>query len=318
MVVKYPAGNRLYVVRTQADGTACIVNTNDECIAQVRRLPSGFNVDDLPDDVPPTVPGGRDEAPPPAPAPEPEPEAPGPPGSVPGPPGDPGEPGPVGPAGPADDAIDWDAVCPKWPRNYEDEIYEVYGSISYTLPDPGGEGEPTFTMEYDPDDHGDGWVVSPLPALSGRTLSFSVSGPSDRSTYWHANDLHFRFEVSNAYSERDDSSCYRYRTTHDVRIHVGNPTAPEFWSSSTSKRTFTKGVSASTRLNANLQYEYPRATLTLTGGPSGMSLSGRWFDILTGTPDTAGTGTATVTATNASGSDSHSFEWEVTEPEATP
>ncbi len=290
------------------------MNTNDECIAQVRRLPSGFNVDDLPDDVPPTVPGGRDEAPPPAPAPEPEPEAPGTPGSVPGPSGDPGEPGP---AAPADDAIDWDAVCPKWPVNYEDEIYEFYGSISYTLPDPGGEGEPTFTMEYDDGWHGDGWVVSPLPALSGRTLSFSVSGPSSDDDYNGSGRINFDFEVSNAYSERDDSRC-SYRTTHDVEIYIGNATAPQFAFSSTSKRTFTKGVSASTLLDVQLENEYPPATLTLTGGPSGMSLSGRLFDRLTGTPDTAGTGTGTVTATNASGSDSHSFEWEVTEPEATP
>lgn len=167
-------------------------------------------------------------------------------------------------------------------------------------------------------------MVSPLPALSGRTLSFSVSGPSSSDRDDGSGGFYFSFEVSNSYSERDDSQCYSKRT-HYVEIYVGNPTAPVFKDSSTSKRTFTKGVSASTRLRTGLRFEYPRATLTLTGGPSGMSLSGPnsatgnvFGRYLRGTPDTAGTGTATVTATNASGSDSHSFEWEVTEPEATP
>ena len=179
-------------------------------------------------------------------------------------------------------------------------------------------------MEYR-ENHGSGWVVSPLPALSGRTLSFSVSGPSSDDGDDGSGVFYFSFEVSNAYSERDDSRCWSVEHDHDVDIHVGSPTAPEFWDSSSSKRTFTKGVSASTRLNTGLLYEYPRATLTLTGGPSGMSLSGpnavtgnTFGRYLRGTPDTAGTGTATVTATNASGSDSHSFEWEVTEPETTP
>ena len=63
LVVKYETGNRLYVVRTQADGTACIVDTHDRCIVQVTVLPDGFDLSDLPADVPPTIPDGQAEAP---------------------------------------------------------------------------------------------------------------------------------------------------------------------------------------------------------------------------------------------------------------
>lgn len=119
LVVVYAEDNiRLYVVRAQ-DGAECIVDTRNQCIARVTDLAAGFDVDDLPDDVPATVPGGR--AAPPAPEPA---APPPPPTSVPA------------PAGPADDGIDWEAVCPKWPGEYYRRSYETYGSISYTLPDP--------------------------------------------------------------------------------------------------------------------------------------------------------------------------------------
>ena len=78
LVVKYETGNRLYVVRTQADGTACIVDTHDRCIVQVTVLPDGFDLSDLPADVPPTMPAGQPEAPA-----EPEPEPPPAPASIP-------------------------------------------------------------------------------------------------------------------------------------------------------------------------------------------------------------------------------------------
>ena len=320
LVVVYAADNiRLYVVRAQ-DGAECIVDTRNQCIARVTDLAAGFNVDDLPDDVPATVPGGR--AAPPAPAPAPEPDAPPPPPtSVPAPAGDPGEPGP---AGPADDAIDWEAVCPKWRRASIDR-YEIFGSISYTLPDPGGEGEPTFTMEVSHAQQPEYWTVSPAPALNGRTLTFTVSSGGDpiKDDADGDGSISFYFSVSNAYSERDDSRCGYYSMSHSVDIHVGDPTAPEFRSKTGSKRTFTKGVSATIVVRHGLDYEYPRATITATGVPSGMSLThggSRYFmkGTMTGTPDTVGTGTVTVTATNASGTDTHSFEWEVKEPETTP
>ena len=59
IVISYPGGNRLYVVSRRSDGTACVVDTNDECLVQVSDLPEDFDLRELPDDVAPTIPGGR-------------------------------------------------------------------------------------------------------------------------------------------------------------------------------------------------------------------------------------------------------------------
>ena len=59
IVIRYTSGNRLYVISRRSDGTSCVVDTNDRCIAQVTELPDGFDLDDLPDDVAPTIPAGR-------------------------------------------------------------------------------------------------------------------------------------------------------------------------------------------------------------------------------------------------------------------
>lgn len=59
IVIRYPAGTRLYILSRRADGTTCVVDTHDACVAEVSDLPDGFEVDDLPDDVPPTIPAGR-------------------------------------------------------------------------------------------------------------------------------------------------------------------------------------------------------------------------------------------------------------------
>ena len=66
IVIRYPGGNRLYVVSRRSDGTSCVVDTNDQCIAQVTELPDGFDLGDLPDDVAPTIPAGRPAPEPPA------------------------------------------------------------------------------------------------------------------------------------------------------------------------------------------------------------------------------------------------------------
>lgn len=59
LIVVYDSDNvRVYVVRTD-DDTECIINTRNECVAQVTELADGFDVDDLPRNVPATVPGGR-------------------------------------------------------------------------------------------------------------------------------------------------------------------------------------------------------------------------------------------------------------------
>ena len=59
IVINYPGGNRLYVISRRADGSTCIVDTNDRCIAQVTELPDDFDLQDLPEDVAPTIPAGR-------------------------------------------------------------------------------------------------------------------------------------------------------------------------------------------------------------------------------------------------------------------
>ena len=72
IVIRYPGGNRLYIVTRRGDGTSCVVDLNDECIAKVTDLPDDFDLEDLPDDAPPTIPGGRPApstvSPPPAPS----------------------------------------------------------------------------------------------------------------------------------------------------------------------------------------------------------------------------------------------------------
>ena len=69
IVVRYPGGNRLYIISRRGDGTSCIVDTNDECVAEVSDLADDFDLSDLPDDVAPTIPAGRPAPPtPPAPA----------------------------------------------------------------------------------------------------------------------------------------------------------------------------------------------------------------------------------------------------------
>ena len=59
IVVRYTGGNRLYVISRRGDGTTCVVDTNDECVAHVSDLPEDFDLQDLPDDVAPTIPAGR-------------------------------------------------------------------------------------------------------------------------------------------------------------------------------------------------------------------------------------------------------------------
>ena len=59
IVIRYPGGNRLYVLSRRADGSSCVVDTNDQCIARVTDLPDDFDLDELPDDVAPTIPAGR-------------------------------------------------------------------------------------------------------------------------------------------------------------------------------------------------------------------------------------------------------------------
>ena len=69
IVIRYTSGNRLYVISRRGDGTSCVVDTNDECVAEVTDLPDDFDLGDLPDDVERTIPAGRAAAPTPSPSP---------------------------------------------------------------------------------------------------------------------------------------------------------------------------------------------------------------------------------------------------------
>ena len=67
IVIRYTSGNRLYVISRRGDGTSCVVDTNDECVAEVSELPDDFNLGDLPADVARTIPAGRPAPPTPSP-----------------------------------------------------------------------------------------------------------------------------------------------------------------------------------------------------------------------------------------------------------
>ncbi len=61
MVIRYPLFTWLYILSRRADGDTCIVDTSAECVAEVSDLPDDFDVKkDLPGDVEPVIPAGRD------------------------------------------------------------------------------------------------------------------------------------------------------------------------------------------------------------------------------------------------------------------
>ncbi len=64
IVIRYPEGTRLYILR-RGDGATCVVDTNNECVAEVSDLPDDFDLGDLPGDVAPVIPAGRDAPAPP-------------------------------------------------------------------------------------------------------------------------------------------------------------------------------------------------------------------------------------------------------------
>ncbi len=64
IVIRYPESTRLYILR-RGGGKTCVVDTNNECVAEVSDLPDDFEIGDLPDDVEPVIPAGRDAPAPP-------------------------------------------------------------------------------------------------------------------------------------------------------------------------------------------------------------------------------------------------------------
>ena len=142
IVIRYPEGNRLYVLSRRGDGTSCVVDTNDECVAQVSDLPDDFEVGDLPDDVAPTIPAGR-----PAPASPEEPAAP----EEPVNPGEPGAtanaPGTAGSPQPRDGAtsVTVDGPLLSWAAGDRATSYELYWGTEENLAADAALGTPVRT-----------------------------------------------------------------------------------------------------------------------------------------------------------------------------
>ncbi len=156
IVIRYPGGNRLYVLSRRADGSSCVVNTNDECIARVIDLPDDFDLETLPDDVAPTIPAGRpapptvgpsprDDETPPAPGPAPGDETPPAPSP---PPGDGAPPPATGPPGAARNpsprngatGVSRGAVTFSWDAAPGALSYDFYMGTTNDLPADGLEG----------------------------------------------------------------------------------------------------------------------------------------------------------------------------------
>ena len=128
IVIRYPGGNRLYIVTRRGDGTSCVVDLNDKCIAQVTDLPDDFDLETLPDDVAPTIPAGRPVSPPPTPS---EPTAP----SDPPTPSEPTAPSAAAPGAP------W---YPS-PRDGATNVDVDWAAFHWEAGDAGGRGGPRTT-----------------------------------------------------------------------------------------------------------------------------------------------------------------------------
>ena len=168
IVINYPGGNRLYVVSRRADGTTCVVDTNDQCIAQVTELPDDFDLKDLPEDVAPTIPAGR-PAPPTVSPPPAGGDTPAPPGGDGAPAPEPGTPpGAASTPQPSDGAtgVDgWRPVLLSWSAAPRALSYELYWGSRIRYLD----GTPIST------------------ASTFVTIANSVDLSRDRTYYWRVD-----------------------------------------------------------------------------------------------------------------------------------
>ena len=211
IVIRYTSGNRLYVISRRGDGTSCVVDTNDNCVAEVTDLPDDFDLDDLPDDVERTIPAGRPAPPtpsPPAGGDDTPPVASPPPAT--GPPGAAGSPQPANGA----TGVPVDAPLLTWAA--------VPGAVSYDV-HWSGFGEPTQTAGVT--------IASTFVRMSARESTHVVGGsPSTRlapnTTYY------WRVDAKSAYTRGcPPSSCTQGRfwsfTTGSAQPAVSPPpTAP--------------------------------------------------------------------------------------------
>ena len=161
IVIRYPGGNRLYVLSRRADGTSCVVDTNDECIARVTDLPDDFDLEELPDDVAPIIPAGRPAPPtagpspgddtPPAPGPGPGDDTPPAPSPPPGdgapPPAAGTAPGAAGSPQPRDGAtsVSVDGPLLSWSAGPSATGYELYWGTAKNLAADAALGTPVRT-----------------------------------------------------------------------------------------------------------------------------------------------------------------------------
>ena len=172
IVIRYPGGNRLYVISRRSDGTSCVVDTNDRCIAQVTELPDGFDLDDLPDDVAPTIPAGR-----PAPS-----AASPPPGGGYTPPVVPAPPAASAPAAagnpqPRDGAtgVAVETLLLSWSAADRAASYDVYWGTGRNLAADAGLGTPIGTTDTS--------YTIPLPWLNGLSeFYWRVDAKNDQGT----------------------------------------------------------------------------------------------------------------------------------------
>ena len=161
IVIRYPGGNRLYVLSLRSDGTSCVVNTDDECIARVTDLPDDFDLEELPDDVAPIIPAGRPAPPtagpspgddtPPAPGPAPGDDTPPAPSPPPGdgapPPAAGTAPGAAGSPQPRDGAtsVSVDGPLLSWSAGASATSYELYWGTAKNLAADAALGTPVRT-----------------------------------------------------------------------------------------------------------------------------------------------------------------------------
>ena len=140
VVIRYNSGNRLYNIRIDTDGTSCVVDTNDVCVAEVSGLPADFDSDGLPDNVPPVIPAGRPTSRPTPP-------------NVDDPPGEPGTGPGEGDAQPAPPP----RTAPSWGSNARDAVkafldVHAHDVTTVNIPAPAGNPTPSVEIKF-PDEY---------------------------------------------------------------------------------------------------------------------------------------------------------------------
>ena len=296
IVIRYTSGNRLYVISLRGDGTSCVVDTDDECVAEVTGLPDDFDLDDLPDDVARTIPAGR-LAPPDV----------SPPGGDDTPPAPPEAPAASGPPGaasnpqPPDGAtgVRVDAPILSWSAAPGARSYDVHWDTHQT-------------------DRASVYTTSTSVGMSARTSILATYGETGRlqpetTYYWRVDAKNVADPLHGCPS---DGTCtlgqfWSFTTGPDEPEQDGPLSAPE-WSDSARSAKLVGVTGASVRLTIPPPTGNPRPTISLLAGRSYGGGIGHWilpgdlrFDentrTLTGSVQRSNSGTITLVATNSQG-----------------